>query len=817
MKGQLTTYVSRAAKLEDPAKVRAVCLGLFRIILQHACVVLAEWMTTVLREQPKRLADFPGFSLDALRQPADGTLVALFSDLLVAAENIGWRRISAPLWDEVEEGRSARRLVREGPCSLERVLLSFVEIRNEGVEGHGLAGAYDPDAELDLIKLLIERFAIILPKVMPDGETLAVDVPGIQTSFKIQTLKASRGRPICYRKIRRISGGKCRISAQVQTDLLDRDEVVLEVPDVFADFPEYAIPQYEISSTPDEEWAPFVLLPERLTEDFTGREKEMQLLASWMEDPESRACMVYGDGGMGKTTLVVEYVHRLLERPSLQKWHPQLITFYTAKQTRWGLNGLEQIRATDVGVSDVVLSMARALQSGPLDRSWYQKNPKEVIQKLAGLLSELKIDRSSHLLILDNTETMAKSDEDVRALAEQIRELSRRVGRVLLTSRRRESIEALPIEILALNEEEGANFLKARGRAISCAPIIQAGMATLRKFSRQLGNKPLTLEVFVQSAAAPGTSLEAAYQRVQRMQRQDLGQFLYKDAWDRLSPEMRHLLLLMTRIADIHDDFSLQLCCMEVDVGVLAASEAIEESRGIATVTRMGDRVQIVFNNEFMGFCAERKEVINGVAHPTSTAIEHVKKRYSEFLRSATLQVHDRNEKAFRHPYARLAWKYFQEDDFEEALFFYDLAESADKDNGWLFERYAYALFRLKRLPEALKKAVRATELLPADPEAWFTRGIVEGRLKLGKVAVQSLQRANSLGKPAHLCLLQQAYAYVHMAPPDKANARACIDEAERRTPKDKYQTKMLRELRHFRSNWLGQSSMDKNAITNGS
>jgi Cdc6-like AAA superfamily ATPase len=173
---------------------------------------------------------------------------------------------------------------------------------------------------------------------------------------------------------------------------------------------------------------------------------ELDALADWVNDSDSRKCMVYGDGGVGKTTLVVEFLHRMLEGKTSAEWRPELITFYTAKKTRWGLQGLEHISAQDVGVADVAVEIARMLSKPSLDRSWFDKNPKDVVQKLASLQAELKISRDSHLIILDNTETMAKSDADIHALAQQINELSKRVGRIILTSRRRESLEAHPIQ-----------------------------------------------------------------------------------------------------------------------------------------------------------------------------------------------------------------------------------------------------------------------------------------------------------------------------------------------------------------------------------
>ena len=179
------------------------------------------------------------------------------------------------------------------------------------------------------------------------------------------------------------------------------------------------------------------------------------------------------------------------------------------------------------------------LTSPNLERAWFEKSPREVIQRLATLQADMKVTRDSHLIVLDNTETMARNDADIQALASQINELSRRVGRVILTSRRREQIEALPIQTENWTDVEGAEFLRKRGTALRCTSIQQAGDATLRKYSRLLINKPIAIEVFVQAASASGVSLDSAFQRVQRMQRQDLGQFLYDDAWARLSPELR--------------------------------------------------------------------------------------------------------------------------------------------------------------------------------------------------------------------------------------------------------------------------------------
>ncbi|KZP57549.1 hypothetical protein A3N37_02005 [Enterobacter ludwigii] len=513
--------------------------------------------------------------------------------------------------------------------------------------------------------------------------------------------------------------------------------------------------------------------------------------------------MIWGDGGVGKTTLVVEFIHRLLEGSTPVAWRPEIITFYTAKKTRWGLNGLEQISAQDIGVADVALDIARMLTTPNLERSWFEKSPRDVIQKLAGLLSELKISRDSHLIILDNTETMARSDSDIQALALQINDLSRRVGRVILTSRRREHIEALPVQTENWTEDEGAEFLRKRGRILGCGSIQQAGDSSLKKYSRLLINKPIALEVFVQAASTPGTGLENAFQRVQRMQRQDLGQFLYDDAWGRLSPELRHVLLLMSRIGDNHDQYLMQLCCQKANVTVAAASEAIEESRGIGSISRFEGTLQITFSPEFYNYCIARHELIGSQQVPSEDDVNWVKRRYAEFIKSASSQVYDRQIRAFRVPSARAAWKSYQEGRTDDAIGYYEDAILEDPENGWLFDRFAYMLMKSKKLDQAIEKINRAIILLPKDPDVLFTKGMIEARIGASSNAIQTLDKAATNGKPKHLCELQKAYANVYSSPKNIKEARNCIEQAIKNAPKDKFFNRFSEEISRFQRSWL--------------
>lgn len=802
----LEARIKGAEQLKDPAHVRIAVLGIFRIAMQHACVALGESIVGVLREHPSRLSSYTSVDISAFSQPADGALVGLLSQLLVAAENIGWRAVGRSYWEQLELSDELRKLTGTSRANIETVLSAFVRSRNDGAEGHGLPGGYSPQTDIAVLRALLRGIATVLPVTTKDADKLLLPTYGDREPEELVTLRLSDGNPICYRKLRRISAGRVQVDAQIQRTLLTRGELSYEVQNVLLDLPRAATPEYSIAEpTWTDSWKPFIYIPDRLAspEVFTGRAKEVSALAEWIDDLDSRKCMVWGDGGVGKTTLVVEFLHRMLEGTASAEWRPELITFYTAKKTRWGLQGLEQISAQDIGVADVALDVARMLTTPNLDRSWFEKSPRDVIQKLATLLGEMKITRDSHLIVLDNTETMARNDADIQALAAQINELSKRVGRVILTSRRREQIEALPIQTENWTDVEGAEFLRKRGNVLRCTSILQAGDATLKKYSRLLINKPIALEVFVQAASVPGVGLDNAFQRVQRMQRQDLGQFLYDDAWARLSPELRRVLLLMSRLGDSHDQYLMQLCCQRTDVTVAAASEAIEESRGIASVTRFEGTLQVTFNPEFYNYCIERWELIDGKRTPTDDDVDWVRRRYSEFLVSASTQVYDRNVRAFRVPAARAAWKSFSENRLDASLDYYEIAALEDPDNGWLFDRFAYTLMKMRKFPLALEKSRKAVNLLPTDPEVYFTQGMIEGRLGGVEEAIRDLDRAAEFGKPKHLCELQKAYAYVYATPRNLDGARSCLDKARRAAPKDKFLSRFVDEATRFERQWL--------------
>lgn len=784
MRTKLLGLLTEIKQLTSPAEIRIATFSTVRIVLQYACISVLEGL--IISKKLGILNIDSDLNFEKLRKPSDGDLLTSLSELLVTADMSGWNGISAPYLKEVvNNAHPCVKFSHSDKPTLEAILQGLVSFRNDVELGHGLPGDYDSVAEMDVLACIIEKLGNFLPAIKKN-DALEILLSN-NTPYVLKMLQTQNGDFICYRKILSLPSGQCRIFGQVQTSIKSKKDIVYEAPDLLS-YKNKNFPQYEIIPTFDDNWCPIVLLPDRLTKDFVGRGEEIKGLLEWMNDTDSRACMLYGDGGYGKTTLVLEFIHKMIEGEiGGLNWRPEVITFFTAKQTRWGLNGLEFINNHFIKFTDLAIQMVKGIDPSQLDRSWYRVSDDQLIEKLVGFLESHKIDRKTHLIILDNTETMIKNEEELDDLANKIKQISRKVGRVIITSRRRERVEANQISMHPFSNSESEEFLRKRALALQRQQILQAGSARLNQLSKKMDNKPLVLEVFVQALGEPGISLERAFDRVIQMQRQDLGEFLYTDAWRRLSENVKHLLLLMTRLGEMHDEFLFKLCCLQVGVSIIEASDALEESKAIATLSRINDHLQIIFSPSFMNYCQGKVININGIDCPTQQSVDSVRSRYSEFLKSKSMKVYDRVSKAYIHPLARAAFKAFQEQRYDDCEMFYEQAVVADENNGLLYDRYAYFLFTVKRFQDAYDKSKVATQLLPNDSETWFTRGLIESRLEglKSEVALTSLNKAQSYGKESHLCYLQKAYAYLNDTPPDKSLARAMLDSAEKNIPPD--------------------------------
>ncbi|WP_194634502.1 hypothetical protein, partial [Vibrio anguillarum] len=145
------------------------------------------------------------------------------------------------------------------------------------------------------------------------------------------------------------------------------------------------------------------------------------------------------------------------------------------------------------------------------------------------------------LLIIDNSETLAKSHQETSELASFLKLIGKKVGRIIITSRRQENIEATPILVSALDDDDCVKLLRSLAKDHGAEAINKAGKAKLKKVAKKLMYKPILIEALVVYVSRSGLSIDAAIDNLYQKTDDDLLEFLYEDAWERLEEEQKQV------------------------------------------------------------------------------------------------------------------------------------------------------------------------------------------------------------------------------------------------------------------------------------
>ena len=119
-----------------------------------------------------------------------------------------------------------------------------------------------------------------------------------------------------------------------------------------------------------------------------------------------------------------------------------------------------------------------------LDKDFYKLSRTGLIDRAAAEFAAQGFKRNDILLVVDNTETLANSPEETEELAAFLKHVSRKLGRVLLTSRRRELTAFEPLQVSALSDVECVALMRRIADEHNAVAIKQAGEHTLRKLAK---------------------------------------------------------------------------------------------------------------------------------------------------------------------------------------------------------------------------------------------------------------------------------------------------------------------------------------------
>jgi tetratricopeptide (TPR) repeat protein len=742
---------------ESDAEALSYLSSIIRSLLQTLAISTLEvtFQATSVVDDDENLKRF----IDRFGQPSDGLPLDILDTLVPRIRSLVFRGFMKGWY---EKGSDAEKSIVEA-------LIEWVEFRNKR-PGHGVLDS--PTTSLwakrtgDLIKRILDSAADILPQQHNSG--LIAKIGDIAVPLTIPL--TFNGSAIVISKVFSRSG-VWKLQGQVLS-WCDARDITIDLSPINLFSNEYRPnDKFKWSEVAYGSNSRLVLnnLPVRQTSTFVGRKKELDKLAEWLSDiADSRTCLVFGDGGFGKTTLVLEFFNKIMEdgfeATETEVPPPSLISFYTAKKTKWTEEGLVHFKGISDAMEDSVRELMYCLHP-VLGKEWYKLEGRALIEKVATELSKEGFTRDDVLLIIDNTETLATSASDAEDLADFISRVAKRVGRVIITSRRRELLAAVPVPVSQLSEEEALILIQRLGAEYGARSIVQSSEPKLRKACEKLMHKPLLIDTLVRYIARSSSGIQEGLDQILKKTSDELLEFLYEDAWLRMNRMVQEVFIVLSSLATPPDSRSIGDVCREIGVSHSEFQSSLTETY-FSTITDRGAFYDLEIVELAKDFFRQKKrrapkqdaERFDAIAFKVDKLAAD---RYEVDRNYRTDRVAD----AYRSEYAKAAKLAIIRRDYTGAMDNFDLAVIEEPLNAALRERIASFLLRNRGKADlALPFARKATELDPQSADAWLTLGLVKyqvGDISGGDIAIGN---AMTHGKPESLCLLRKAIVRYHVA-----------------------------------------------------
>lgn len=701
---------------------------------------------------------------------------------------------------------------------------AWVTFRNKK-PGHGVLSKADIDEWTPKLSTLLNRslacFDGTLPRVIDDN-VLKVRISSSELTLKTPLLRA--GMPIV------ISGVETRKGIwklEGQTLAWDKsDSFTVDLPEgsVFEELESNFPTRFDVIELEFEgkKHSVFSNVPVRQTSTFEGRSKELETLVEWINEPEeSKFCLIFGDGGIGKTTLALEFLNRILDGDEvLTARPPSIISYYSTKMTRWSEQGVIHLHGISDAMEDCVRELLFCIYP-VLSKDYYKLTGTALVDRVASEFSQQGFTRNDILLVLDNTETLATSPTEVESFSTFLKQIGKRLGRVLITSRRREFVAAEPLQISALSDEECTSLMRRLAEEYNATAIKQAGEAKLRRAANQLANKPLLIDTLVKYLARSPVGITQAIDQVFRKTNDQLLEFLYDDAWLRINELQQDVFLVLISATVPLNSFCVADACALVGIQHVEFQKALDETY-FATVTDYGDRydLQVV---ELAGRFFQQQLQKRGDGN---------RRRITDFALKVDAQAtrrhrveqnyhKDRVAEAFRSQFAKAAKIATAQGDLNAAEENFKLALEEEPMNAALHDRFAWFLLNRRQRPdEAWVFAEKAVKLDPHNADASLTLSLCWYRLGELAKGDEEIEAARKKGKSKALCLLRMGIARYHAvkkAPYGKGPQDLLkqgvfyVSQAIRSMdPEDSFTAKNMREARRYENLFLALQHMIK-------
>ena len=293
----------------------------------------------------------------------------------------------------------------------------------------------------------------------------------------------------------------------------------------------------------------------RAPADFVSRLELENELTGLLNDERREIITLVGSGGIGKTTLSLQVLNRLVDGARFA-----LIVWFSARDIELTPKGPKQVRPFVLDARDLSKEYVSLLE--PAEATNKDFDP---VAHFSGALTRCSVGPT--LFVLDNFETVANPLELYKWLDTYIRP----PNKILITTRFRDFKGDYPVEVHGMTDLECLQLIDATSRQLAISELVTSDYA--QKLVTESGGHPYVLKILLGEVAK-----ERRLVQIQRIMagQEEILTALFERTYSHLPPAAQRVFLTVSNWRSMVPVIAVQAVLLRIEHDRINVIEAVE-------------------------------------------------------------------------------------------------------------------------------------------------------------------------------------------------------------------------------------------------